>query len=101
MYVIKPSGILTKATSEPLLAEVQWCFDANVKTVLINLENVSFIDSYGLGILISIHTRLKLADRKLCLCSLNDQAKGLLDIADLDKTFEVYENQDDFYAVRL
>jgi len=99
--VIQPTGILTGATTSSLLQEVQRCIENKSKLVLLDLRDVHFIDSSGLGTLVSIHAKMRLAGIRFCLCSLNDQAKGILDITDLDRTFEVFANRDEFYAVVL
>jgi anti-anti-sigma factor len=96
--VLCPSGILTVTTSKQLADEFRACLDAKIRTVLIDLANVDFIDSSALGTLVSCHTRLKLAGGRLYLCSLKDQIRNLFDISDMDRVFETFSDQDEFYA---
>ncbi len=96
--VLKPSGILTSSTANSLLEDFQKCVDDKVKDVLIDLDDVHFIDSAGLGTLVSMQTRLRLADGRMYICSPNDQARQLFDIADMDSVFDIYPNQAVFYA---
>ncbi|WP_421654458.1 STAS domain-containing protein [Leptothermofonsia sp. ETS-13] len=95
--VIQPAGILTVMTASQLIQEFKDCLDAGVKNILVNLQNVDFIDSSGLGILVSIHTKLRLAGGQLYLCSPKDQARSLFDISDLDRIFEIYSSQEEFH----
>ncbi len=99
--VIQPAGILSSRTSEKILQEFQDSLDARAKAVLIDLSQVNFMDSSGLGLLVSMHTRLRLAGGKLYLCSLSEQCKGILDISDLDRVFEIFNSPSEFYAVVL
>jgi anti-anti-sigma factor len=94
--IIQPSGILTAPSTQDLIQEATQAVEQKVKCLLIDMQNVNFIDSAGLGALVSIHTKMRLSGGRLCLCSLNDQAKGLFDISDMDRIFEVYENQSYF-----
>jgi anti-anti-sigma factor len=96
--VLCPSGILTLTTSKQLVEEFKVCLDAKIRTVLIDLKDVDFIDSSALGTLVSCHTRLKLAGGKLYLCSLKDQIRNLFDISDMDRVFETFSDQEEFYA---
>jgi anti-sigma B factor antagonist len=95
--VIQPTGVLTVTTASQLVQEFKDCLDAGIKTILIDLQNVDFIDSSGLGMLVSIHTTLRLAGGRLYLCSPKDQARSLFDISDLDRIFEIYANQKEFH----
>jgi anti-anti-sigma regulatory factor len=35
-------------------------------------------------------------DRKLCICSINDQVRMLFELTSMDRVFDVYENQQSF-----
>jgi anti-anti-sigma factor len=91
--VLQPSGVLTGTTCQKLLQDFQVCLDEKIQNVLVDLQDIQFIDSAGLGTLVSIMTRLRLAGGKLCLCSLNDQAQGIFDISDLDQVFEIHRDR--------
>lgn len=96
--VIQPSGSLTFVSSPQIMQEFKSCLEANVKTVLIDLQNIDFIDSSGLGTLVSMHTKMKLAGGQLYLCSPKDQARSLLDISDMDRIFKIYSSREEFDA---
>lgn len=96
--VLQPGGVLTAATVQALLQEFSDCLKGKPHVILVNLQAVDFIDSSGLGTLVSMHTRMRLAGGKLCLCSLNDQAKSLFDISDMDRILEIFDTAAEFYA---
>jgi anti-sigma B factor antagonist len=95
--VIQPTGVLTIASSPQVMQEFKECLEANVKIVLVDLQNLDFIDSSGLGTLVSMHTKIKLAGGRLYLCSPKDQARSLFDISDMDRILEIYSNREEFY----
>lgn len=94
--VIQPSGILTATTVPELAKEFKESVEAGYKFILLDLQNVDFIDSSGLGTLVSIHTKARLAGGKLYLCSPKDQARSLFDISDMDRIFEIYPTREEF-----
>jgi anti-anti-sigma factor len=99
--VLKPAGILAATTIQALLQDFNQYLESKPKTILIDLSNVDFIDSYGLGMLVSMHAKMRLSNGTLCLCSLKDQARCLFEIADMERVFEIFADQAEFYAVAL
>jgi len=97
--IIQPSGVLSGATMPEIAQQVNDFLQKQVKLIMIDLQNVNFIDSAGLGALISLHTKMRLAGGKLYLCSPQEQAKGLFDITDTDRVFETFSSLKEFYAV--
>ncbi len=96
LKVIQPSGILTATGCPELAQEIKAALEAKVKIVLVDLQNVDFIDSSGLGTLVSVHTKLRLAGGKLYLCSPKDQARSLFDISDMDRILEIFPDRATF-----
>jgi anti-sigma B factor antagonist len=57
------------------------------KTIVLNLSGVSYLDSSGLGTLVSIWVSAKREGCELKLVSLTDRIKELLRLTNLDKLF--------------
>jgi anti-sigma B factor antagonist len=55
-----------------------------------------FMDSSGLGTLVSALKLVQKAEGRLALCSLSGQALMLFEMAGMEKMFETYSNLDDF-----
>jgi anti-sigma B factor antagonist len=68
------------------------------KNILLNLGEVSYIDSSGIGELVSGFTTVTNAGGKLKLLNLNKRVKDLLQITKLYTVFDVHE--DEAHAVR-
>ena len=64
--VIQPTGVLTGTTAHELSQQFDRCLNENVKIILIDLQATDFIDSSGLGVLVSLHTKLRLAEGSIC-----------------------------------
>lgn len=94
--VIQPSGILDSINGNQLRREVMDAAESGAKTLLIDCQNVEFMDSSGLGALVMSLKTLREAGGKLFLCSINDQLNMLLELTGMDSVFEVFPNRDDF-----
>lgn len=60
-----------------------------VKNITVNCENLSYIDSTGLGAFISIYKNIKEKGEKLVITGLKPHIKKIFLITDLDKVFEI------------
>ena len=60
-----------------------------VKKIIVNCENLSYIDSTGLGAFISIYKNIKEKEEKLVITGLKPHIKKIFLITDLDKVFEI------------
>ncbi|PSB02649.1 STAS domain-containing protein [Merismopedia glauca] len=95
--VVQPQGILDGIKSNQLRQEVGDILANGANTVLIDLENVNFMDSSGLSALVSALKMVRTAGGKLYLCSINEQLQMVFELTRMDRVFETFANQDDFY----
>ncbi len=68
-------------------------FDAGARKLIVNLAKVEYMDSSGLGELISCYTTLKKLDGRLTLLQLNKRLQHLLTITKLHTVFELFETE--------
>ena len=69
--------------------------DANNKNVVIDLKGVDWINSSGLGILISGLTTVRNSGGNLCLANPSDKIKNILTITKLSSVFSSFDNLDE------
>lgn len=67
----------------------------NQNKILLNLADVSYIDSSGIGELVSAYTTVTNTGGQLKLLNLNKRVKDLLQITKLYTVFEVKEDEAD------
>lgn len=94
--ILEPTGVLVGSTAQTLMQAVQNALEEKIATIALDLSQVNFIDSSGLGTLVSLHTKVRLAGGKFYLVNPQAQARSLLDISDMDRIFEVYDSRSDF-----
>lgn len=68
--------------------------DEGYKNVVVNMSQVPFINSTGLGILISAYTTLRKEDGILKLTNVTERIDSLLMITKLGTIFETYSSED-------
>ena len=78
--------------------KINQLIDSDNKKIVIDLVNVDWMNSSGLGILIGAVTVLKNSDGILCLINVSERIKNLLKITKLDTVFEIYDNFDEAAA---
>jgi anti-sigma B factor antagonist len=69
--------------------------DANQNRIILNLQNVDYIDSSGLGGLVICFTSLQKAGGALKLMCLNRRNIELLLLTKLSTVFELFDNEQD------
>lgn len=75
--------------SQSVEATVADLIAAGRARVIIDLHGVSFVDSAGLGILVSCHGKLASAGGQLRLCGLNDRILNVLKITKVDSVLHI------------
>lgn len=94
--VIQPSGILNGVQAKQIRLEVANSLASGIQTVLIDLEQITFIDSSGLGELVSAFKLMRTGGGKLCFCSVSEQPRMLFELTGVDQLFELFSNQEEF-----
>src|ERR1700739_1987905 len=78
--------------------EVRKLLAAGSKKIVLNLGDVSYIESSGLGELVSAYTAVKNRGGELKLLTLTSKVRNLLVITKLVTVFDVKENEADAVA---
>jgi anti-sigma B factor antagonist len=63
------------------------------KKIVLNMANVKYIDSAGLGILVAAHVSAKTQGASLHLCNLGDKFHDVLQLTRLLTVFNVFDNE--------
>ena len=94
--LIEPSGILDGTKTAQFRKEINELLQKNTQIILVDLKNVTFMDSSGLGTLVLSLKTVRDAGSQLCLCSINDQIKMLFELTSMEKVFQIFADREDF-----
>lgn len=95
--IFRPTTRILSSTSAPdILHWVTQSLEANVACLLLDLQDVMFMDSSGLGALVIASKRVKKVGGRLALCSLSGQARMAVEMSSLDTILEIYDTPQEF-----
>ncbi|MBG0765887.1 MAG: STAS domain-containing protein [Tissierellales bacterium] len=87
-YQVTPIGEIDIMSSEELKKEIKILIDEK-KDIIINGEKIEYMDSTGLGVLISLLKKTKENDNKIVIKNLKPNIYKLFNITGLTKVFEI------------
>ncbi|MFB2802221.1 STAS domain-containing protein [Shewanella seohaensis] len=91
--VIFPSEMMMANTPTHRAALLRH-MEQNTNRLIINLEQVKYIDSSGLSVLISALKRAQQQDGEILLLSPSAHVRALIELTRLHQIFSIYEDQD-------
>jgi len=94
--VMQPSGRLDVTNVNQFRREVTDIAVSKPRFLLIDLKDISFMDSSGLGALVAALKTIRNSGGELALCSPTDQVQMLFDLTSMGTIFKVYSNPQDF-----
>lgn len=66
--------------------------------IALNMGNVDFMDSMGIGTLITLRNKLMKEKGRIAMFKINDRVKKIIDIAALHKIFKLYDSEEEAIA---
>jgi anti-sigma B factor antagonist len=92
--LIEAAGRITLGESvTQLRAQIRELIDGGRTKILLNLADVTYIDSSGIGELVTAYTTVKRTGGMLKLLKLTQRIQDLLQITKLSTVFEVFEDE--------
>src|SRR5579884_725 len=92
--VVDCAGRLVFGEETAKLREVARPLLVDYRHIILNLSGVSYVDSGGLGTLVSLYTTARNRGGKINLAGLNSRVLHLLDLTKLATIFEIYPDVD-------
>ncbi|TDT71502.1 anti-sigma B factor antagonist [Hypnocyclicus thermotrophus] len=87
-------GEIDVYTSIDLKLELNNLVDNGSHKLIIDLENVTYMDSSGLGVLVALLKRIKTEEGQLKLLNLPPSVAKIFELTRLTKFFEIYNDLD-------
>jgi anti-sigma B factor antagonist len=90
--VVEVRGDVDLATCAQLQESLQRLVDAGDRHLVVDLTGVGFMDSSGLGVLVTIFKALREGDGRLGLAAAQPAVRRVLSITSVDRAIEVYDS---------
>lgn len=98
--VIKVCGILGHTQAKQFKQEILDLIHTGTIEILVDFEKATFMDSSGLGALVSSLKAIKAAQGVLSLCAMKQELRMLLELADVIQFFPIFADQAEFDRAR-
>ncbi|AZU64553.1 anti-sigma factor antagonist [Neobacillus mesonae] len=89
---VKLAGEIDAFTAPKLREELLPLAEGGNKTIIVNLQDVSYLDSTGLGVFVGLFKQLKNTGGELQLIELSDRLKRLFEITGLSHVMNISAN---------
>ena len=96
--VIQPTGVLDVTNCSKLRQEIVESANAGVSNVLLDCQNLTFMDSSGLAALVLAAQKVREVNSQLSICSIDRQIKMLFELSSMDDIFEIFPSSREFYS---
>jgi anti-sigma B factor antagonist len=90
--VVTVEGQLIVANRQELKQAIQEALDAGARRFVLDFSATAYIDSSGLGALVSINKRVREVGGELRLAGLNEDLRSLFELTKLDTLFSISES---------
>jgi anti-sigma B factor antagonist len=94
-YVLTVSGEVDLATSPEVDAAIIGAIESGTSSVVIDLTDVSFMDSSGLGVIVRGLKRCRESEKDLDLVITNDRVLKVFGITGLDQVIPIHDSIED------
>jgi len=85
--IVRLSGEFTAETSPQVRQSIVLLCQKELPVIVIDMSQVSYVDSAGLGTLIERHNAIVAYDGKLVLCGVQEHIRRLFDLTGISKLF--------------
>ncbi|TNG00655.1 MAG: anti-sigma factor antagonist [Gammaproteobacteria bacterium] len=92
--VVRLEGRLDAAAVRDHRDELTSIADETNKWLIMNMDKVDFIDSSGLGLIVSLIRRTRERRADLSVCNLSPQAKSLFELTRMARIFSIYPTEE-------
>jgi anti-sigma B factor antagonist len=90
VLIISADGGIDRHTSKVFVEQILKLIDGGIKKIIIDCERLTYISSWGLGVLLRLHKRAKSAGGEVKIAAVHSRIVGVLNITHLNRIFGIY-----------
>ncbi len=95
VVIISLVGRLDLSNGGKLKEEIKKILSSEKKSIHLNLKDVEFVNSSGLGALVSIMKEIRIHRGRLTISDLAEYVREIFDITQLSHIFEIFTTEDE------
>jgi len=91
--VIRVRGEVTAASEQPLMAAYGQAGE-KTRVIVLDFSNLEYMNSGGIGLLVTLLVRANRQKQKLMACGLNDHYKQIFELTRLDEAIGIHDTEE-------
>jgi len=91
--VIEIRGDITAASEDALMDAYGRAGDGDTRAVLLDFSQLEYMNSGGIGLLVTLLVRAQRAKQRLLACGLNDHYHQIFELTRLDEAITIYPDE--------
>jgi anti-anti-sigma factor len=97
--IVQPKGYVNASNAVDFQSQLTTAVSSpDLSILLVDMEQVEYIDSAGLMALISALNLAQNLERRLSICSVSPSVRMIFELTQLDRVFEIFESRAAFEA---
>jgi anti-sigma B factor antagonist len=91
--VIAVHGDVTAASEDALMDAYTRAADGSTRAILLDFSGLEYMNSGGIGLLVTLLVRANRAKQRLLACGLNDHYRQIFELTRLDEAISIYDDE--------
>jgi anti-sigma B factor antagonist len=91
--VITVHGDVTAASEDALMEAYTRAAEGSPKAILLDFSGLEYMNSGGIGLLVTLLVRANRAKQRLLACGLNDHYRQIFELTRLDEAITIFANE--------
>ena len=91
--VIEISGDITAASEDALMDAYGRAAEGGTRAVQLDFSRLEYMNSGGIGLLVTLLVRANRAKQRLLACGLNDHYRQIFELTRLDEAITIYDDE--------
>jgi anti-sigma B factor antagonist len=96
--VIEIRGDVTASSEDALMDAYGRAGDGATRAVLLDFSQLEYMNSGGIGLLVTLLVRANRAKQRLLACGLNDHYRQIFELTRLDEAISIFDTEADALA---
>jgi anti-anti-sigma factor len=92
------TGDVTSASEGPLMEAYTAASAAGAKTIVLDFSGLDYMNSGGIGLLVTLLVRVQRQGQRLTACGISDHYREILSLTRLDEAIAIYPSEADVLA---
>ena len=90
VLIISADGGIDKRTSKEFVEQILKLIEGGVTKIIVDCQKLTYISSWGLGVLLRLHKRAKFAGGEVKIANVHSRIVTVLNVTHLNKIFGIY-----------